>query len=215
MAIQIQGNSGVISEVESTSRASRVTTRPIDVGALGAYALNSTTGTMVAGLAAGSPVYSFRWSDSSGKVALIRTIRLSMSSVTAMVVGLGFFDVVAARSWTASDSGGNLISLAGNNNKRRTSFGSSLAEIRQSSTAALTAGTRTLDGNAIAGIRFGTTAVANTVFLQTNPVWTPDFDGEWPLVLGQNEGFVIRATVPGTGTWNMDVSLEWSEVASF
>jgi hypothetical protein len=41
-----------------------------------------------------------------------------------------------------------------------------------------------------------------------------DVSGEWPLVLVQNEGFIIRATVPATGTWEFGVLLEWSEIVT-
>jgi hypothetical protein len=43
----------------------------------------------------------------------------------------------------------------------------------------------------------------------------PEWSGEWPLVLAQNEGFIIRATVPATGTWDFAVTMEWSEVSAF
>jgi hypothetical protein len=38
---------------------------------------------------------------------------------------------------------------------------------------------------------------------------TPD---EYPVMFEQNEGFVIRCTVPATGTWVFAVNVEWSEV---
>lgn len=217
MAIQVQGNSGVIAEVENNTRAIRITPRPIDVGALGSYALVGSTGIMAANLAAAAPIYSFRWGDSSGKVALIRTIRMDMVSLgTGFTAGVGIFELVVARAFTASDTGGTALTPLTNINKRRTSFGSSLAtDIRISSTATLSAGTRTLDTNPIATIRFGVSATVQATQLAQNIIWAPDFGGEWPLVLAQNEGFIIRATVPGTGTWTADVITEWSEVGSF
>jgi hypothetical protein len=36
-----------------------------------------------------------------------------------------------------------------------------------------------------------------------------------PMVLAQNEGVVIRATVPATGTWGHGVTMAWSEVATY
>jgi hypothetical protein len=35
------------------------------------------------------------------------------------------------------------------------------------------------------------------------------------LLLAQNEGFVVRATVPATGTWQFGVTVVWTEVASY
>jgi len=50
----------------------------------------------------------------------------------------------------------------------------------------------------------------------------PQFDlfhanpgGESPLVFAQNEGFVVRATVPATGTWQFGVTVAWTEVTAY
>jgi hypothetical protein len=215
MGIQILGNSGTVAEVEVASRAQRITTRPIDVGALGSYVVDTMTGTMAAGLAAAAPVYSFRWGSTN--TALIRSITLSMASLgTAFTAGVGIFDIIVARSFTVADTGGTSILPTGNSNKLRTSFATTLvSDLRQSSTATLTAGTRTLDGAAFAAQMFAVTAVANTVMLPSTQIVLPDAAGKWPLVLAQNEGFVVRATVPATGTWQMRVAVAWDEVSSF
>jgi hypothetical protein len=218
MAITPQGNSGVAAEVETNTRAIRFTPRPTDVGALGSYAAMLTTGTMAAGIAGASPIFSVRWTDAS-KVMLVRKVSLAFMSLgTGFTTGSAFFEMVCARSFSASDTAGAGVTLTGHTNKRRTSFGSSLiaaTEMRISTTATLTAGTRTLDTNPVAGIHVGVPATTNLVILPTTPLWSPDFSGEWPLVFAQNEGFIIRATVPATGTWQADVSLEWTELASF
>jgi hypothetical protein len=39
--------------------------------------------------------------------------------------------------------------------------------------------------------------------------------GEHPLVLAQNEGFVIQATVPATGVWFFAVKADWVEIATY
>jgi len=185
----------------------------MDVGALGSYSVDSVTGTMAAGLGAAAPVYAFRWTDST-RVALIRKVALAMSSLgTGFTAGVGLFEMMAARSFTAADTGGGTLTLTTNNAKRRTSFGTTLVqEIRQSTTATLTAGTRVLDANPHAAIMFAVSTATNAVMLQTTGIWTPDWSGEWPLVLAQNEGFILRATVPATGTWQMRVGVEWSEI---
>ena len=217
MAIQIQGNAGVVAEVDSTHRAQRITPRPIDVGSLGAYSLLATTGTMAAGLGASAPIFSARWTSASS-LALIRAVRISLTSLgTAFTAGVGFFDIIAARTFTASDSAGTAVLPTGNSNKRRTSFATTgFGDLRISSTATLTAGTRTLDGAALSGVRFGVTAVANTTMLSTAALWAPDIyvDLAWPLVLAQNEGFIIRATVPATGTWQADIIIDWDEIVN-
>lgn len=217
MSFQLQGNSGTVAEVETATRAMRVTPRPTDVGALGSYAITVSTGTMAAGIASASPIFSIRWSDATGKVMLVRVVRAALYSLgTGFATGTGFVEMVAARAFTASDTGGAAITLTTNNAKRRTTFGTSLiGSALIATTAALTAGTRTLDTNPLAGVHFGVPATTNLVLLPTTVLWAPDFAGEWPLVLAQNEGFIIRVTVPATGTWSADIQLEWTEVASF
>jgi len=217
MAVQLQGNSGVTAEVEANTRAMRVVIRPADVGALGSYEISETSGTMAAGLAASSPIYSFRWGSASG-LAVIRSIYMSAGNAgTAFAAGIGTFKLIAARSFTVADTGGTAIAVTGNNAKMRTSHGTSLlSDARIASTATLTAGTRTLDATAIGCITIPVSTAASTSLLSPG---TKIFDAgssqEYPLILAQNEGFVITATVPATGTWAFAVNVEWDEVVSF
>lgn len=218
MAIQLQGNSGTVAEVDGTNfRAMRGTLRPIDYGAFGSYRMSLLSGTMAAGLAANSEVVQFRWSDATRLCVVTSIIFDGLSgSATAFAAGFGKVDLLTARSWTADGSGGNAATLTGSNCKQRTSMGTTLlGAARIASTAALTAGTKTLDAQALGqySAAFGT---------GTSIQWIPQFDmfhidpgGEHPLVLAQNEGFVVRATVPATGTWQFGVTVCWTEVASY
>lgn len=218
MAIQVQGNTGVVAEVDGTSyRALRTTLRPIDPGALGCYRIAQLSGTMAAGLAANSEIFQFRWSDATRLCVVTSVVFDGLSgSATAFAAGFGKVDMVVARSWTADGSGGTAATLTGNNGKQRTSMGTTLlGASRIASTAALTAGTKTLDAQAIGqySAAFGT---------GTSIQWIPQFDlfhadpgGESPLILAQNEGFVVRATVPATGTWQFGVTVVWTELTAY
>lgn len=214
MAIQVQGNGGVVAEVEA-SRAVRTTLRPLDIGALGSYSLASPSGAMAAALAGASTIFSFRW-GSGAALALVRRVLISMASTgTGFTAGSCLFDMVAARNFTVSDSGQTSLVPAGNAYKKRTSFATSAAtDIRISNTAGITVGTRTLDATPVGMIRETISAALNTRFIQRGVLWLPD-TALAPLILAQNEGFIIRATVPATGTWVFDVEVEWDEVASF
>jgi hypothetical protein len=119
-----------------------------------------------------------------------------------------------ARPFTAQLTGGTAGNLASNNAKLRTSMGSWAAAIQCSSTAALAGGTYTLESGP--GLTDSWTIAAptavNTAFA---PGSTRLFDkplGEVPLVLAQNEGFIIQATVPITGVWGFMITPEWEEV---
>jgi hypothetical protein len=39
--------------------------------------------------------------------------------------------------------------------------------------------------------------------------------GEHPLILATNEGFVVEATIPATGTWQFALTLEWAELPAY
>ena len=195
----------------------KIIVRPNDVGALGSYAFLATTGTMAAGLAADSPIFSFRWGTDTGMLALIKEIRISMNSLgTGFTAGVGKFQAFIARSFSASDTGGTAVTLTGNQAKKRTSFGASLVtDARISSTATLTAGTRTKDTLPFAGLHFAVPTTTNFVILPTAGLWLPNHGGEWPIVLGHDEGIVIQATVPATGTWNGLVHMVWDEIGAY
>ena len=215
MSVVLAGNAGVASEVEANTRALRTTPRPIDVGSLGSYSIAGTTGTVAAGAAANSLIFTFRWTSATN-TALIRKVTTAMASLgTGFTAGVGSCGIIFARGFTVADTGGTTLTITGNNAKRRTSFGTTtLQEARISTTAALTAGTRTLDAQDLALTMFAVSAATNTVMLPTTAIWSPDFSGEWPMVLAQNEGFSVRYTVPATGTWQAQFGVEWSEVVN-
>lgn len=190
---------------------------------VGSYVLDSVSGTMAAGLAAAAPVYSCRWGDTSGKLMVLRQLALEMNSLgTGFTAGLGLFEAIRATGFTASDSGGTAITPAAGAAKRRTSHANSvLTDLRQSSTAALAAGTRTLDAQPFATLRAQIDVTASKVFVPgvAGNAHALFFDAlqvkDLPPVFAQDEGFIIRATVPATGTWEFRVLMEWQEVNSF
>jgi hypothetical protein len=88
-------------------------------------------------------------------------------------------------------------------------------DVRIATTAALGAGTKVLDGVAVANIVGNTAAATGTtqIIPPGTILWARDTGEEFPFVFAQNEGFVIRSVaVPGTGTWQFSVIVEWSEI---
>src|SRR6266404_2267750 len=189
---------------------------PITVGPalLGSYCMGANSGTMAAGLAGGSPVFSFRYA--AANLAIIRKITAEADDITtAFAAGAGKFDLIAARSFTASDTGGTAGTLTGNNGKLRTSFATTgISDFRISSTATLTAGTRTLDAQPLGSVEFAVPTSIDAGLLPTTNIFLAEI-GQSPVVLAQNEGFVLQATVPGTGTWVFSVRVCWDEVSAF
>jgi len=228
MAIQIQGNGGIVAEVDgSTFRAVRSANRPME--ALGSYRVSVVTGTLAAALAASAVVFSARWGDAT-RLAVITGLRTRFLPLTpftaATLTDHTSFDTFVGRSFTASHTGGTGLTLTGNNFKMRTSMGSTLfTDIRISTTAALGGGTVTLDTHPIAqsirkGNRVNPAAATEEVIMPTTDGQNIDFsvsNGESPLILAQNEGIVVRnRTVwPAAGTGILLVEMVWSEVNSY
>lgn len=217
MSIQVAGFSNVVAEVETASRAQRVTTRPLDTvtSGLGSYAIAVTTGTMAAGISADSEFCQFRWTSTTSH-ALIRRVNLQAIALgTAFAAGQCIFSMIAARSFSAAGTGGGVATISGNNGKLYTTMGTTgVGEIRIATTAALGAGTKTLDTQPLARWNQG---VANTAWLSIAPTDSDLFNAylnRYPLRLNTNEGFVLTTTVPGTGTWSATVTIEWEEVST-
>jgi hypothetical protein len=189
---------------------------PVDYGVGGCFHLTSKSGAMAAGLAANAPIYAFRWTSST-MLGIVRRVRISAWTLGAgFAAGIATFDMYRAMSWTVADTGGVIDTLGLDNGNLRTAMPSTvLSEIRHSSTAALTAGTRALDGQPT-DFLFGVAPTsAFSQFIHpgiAGPLFNKAGASDHPLVLVQNEGFVIQATVPATGTWSFAITSEWDEV---
>lgn len=185
---------------------------PVDYGLGGCFQLTSKSGTMAAGLAANSPIYAFRWTSST-MLALIRRIRISAWSLgTGFTAGIAVLDLVRVRSWTVADTGGTTDTITAPNGKLRIAMSATaVAEIRHSSTATLTAGTRTADAQPVETAVAAVTTATNTPFFRRDTLFEK-LGAEHPLTLAQNDGFVVQATVPATGTWSFAITPEWDEV---
>lgn len=216
MAFKIQGFSGTQNEVEANTRALRVIPKPLDIGAFGSYRAEAVTGTMAAGIGAASEILQFRWTDAT-RAAYVRQVIVSMTSLgTGFTAGVGLFEMLVARSFTVAGTGGGTLTLAALQ-KMATSFGSSLVgEIRIATTAALGAGTKTLDTYAIASLGWVIPVTVSYQCLPTASLFTPDLGAsEHPLILKTNEGFVVRCTMPATGTWAARLIVSWSELLEY
>lgn len=219
MAVQFQGSSGIIAEVDGgTFKAIRTVSKPIDYGSLGHYGV-STTVPLLASQAANGTLFSFRWADAT-RLCVPNYIRLQvLQSAAAAAVIAPAFQVFLARGWTTSDSGGLAHVLAGNAFKKRTNMGTTLvADMRKSSTTAgLTAGARTLDSE----------PMLDLLALQTptNPnttIYSKEIDltnsGDHPFVFAANEGFIVRGPTVAfglTGTANLVIDIAWAEVTAY
>jgi hypothetical protein len=195
----------------------------VDHGALGAYCIGMQSGVIAAALAANSEIFQFRWSDGT-RYAVIRKIRIHAAvSTTMFAAGVPMqLNLLKATGWSAAGSGGTRATPAALL-KRRTSMGSTLVaanDIGIASTGALTAGTKTLETLALSGLVAAcpiTASLNGTIIPPATILWQAEVgDGEHPLLLAQNEGFVITSVaVPITGTWTVGVTVDWAEVNAY
>jgi hypothetical protein len=225
-------NSSIEAQVETTFQSLRTTVRPLEYiysgTTFGHYRANLITGTTVS-LAANSPIASFRWSATNA-YAVLERVEVSAQVASAITAGtLVDAEVIWARGFTASDSGGTGV-VPGTGLKNRTLMGNSLiGDLRVATTAALTAGTRTLD---TVGFGFGAWsmfvaptigATANTAVAigagdnTTRILYQQLLSGQHPIVIATNEGFIVRNSSAGpvTGGIRYVVSIEWAEVAAY
>lgn len=217
MSLILQGHDGVDMEVDARHRAQRVSQRPLDVGNNGAYRISAVSGLLAATLAAGAPLFSFRWGDATRKCVLLginASVVVSAAITTAVVTGL---EAVVARGFTVAHTGGTPLTIAGNNGKMETGFGSTAAaDIRMATTAALGGGTVTLDSQGFGIAAFATGTAIGTPLSKT-PLYLPQPGQDHPLVLSQNEGFVIQTALagPATGSLRLALDIAWAEVNSY
>jgi hypothetical protein len=201
-----------------------VVLKPDAAGALGHYRFGGVSGTMAATpIAANSEIVQFRWTDAT-RLAVITRIAISCGlNIAAGGAGLGAFRACIARAFSAAGTGGNTATLTGDNSKMRTSMGTTLlGELRYASTAALGAGTKTLDTNDIAAVGFGIGTGALTVSPSTTILPHTDLvnctaQGCHPIVLAQNEGLILRTgpAWPATATWHFAFEIDWAEVTAY
>lgn len=215
---QIAGNTPAnIAEVEANTKALRVTLRPEDYGSLGVYSIAGNSGVMGAGLAAASRVFSFRWGDTT-RFALVKRVTFSAGNDTlAFAAGTFIFNMFRVLGFTASDSVGTSLLPSGNQNKLRTTgMGTTLlSSARIGILTAVSGGTLTTpDAQPMGSIVGGIPATAGTGMVASVPIFEQR-PGEHPLLLAQDEGFIIQATVPATGTWKFGVKVDWMEITAY
>jgi hypothetical protein len=221
MAIQVQGNSGVVAEVGGTSfRGSHVHVKPLEFGALGHYALTVRISSTAA-QAANSRILELRNTHASNFIIPTRlTLRaLQTAAGTAQENSLDCFKVT---NFTVVDTTNTVTPTTGVKRSANMAAFPGGAAIRHltltGAAAGMTGGTLTKDAQAFATLPYNVAAAINV-----NNIWGPinaiPNDGLWehPYVFAQNEGLIVENRVLNVTsygiTWYLD--LAWAEVAAF
>lgn len=226
MAVLEGGVSGTLTGVGAEAASPLHTTKyPVAYGSGGFYRVGATSGTMAAALAANSEIFQFRYVTAASRIAIVYKISITAgANVAASAAALVAFRATVARSWTVAGSGGTRLTLTGDNANLRTSMSTSeVNDAGIATTGALTAGTKTLDTTDIGAISqgIGTGAITVAVALplvEDGKLLDADGEGQHPLVLANQEGFVVRTganAFPAGLTWSFSVNVLWGEVPAF
>jgi hypothetical protein len=188
-------------------------------GGGGYYQMSLTTGLLAVGLAAAAPIFSFRWAPvvASGLTlrCQLKFFKLQwMVMTTFSTPQLVELDTFVAKSFTASDTGGNQIIPASGDQKRQKRYADSAfvggGDIRISGTAALTAGTRTLEAQPFSSIP-GWAAAAGSG--PPVPIYEEFNEHHVPQVFEPNQGFVIanKILTANAGVIQFWIDIGWME----
>ena len=189
------------------------------------YRYAGFTGTIAAALAANSEVLQFRFVSGAKSFAVVTKVMFDGIGIVAVATAAGplGFHLTPARAWSAAGSGGTRIVTTGDNLQMKTAAPvTQVNDIGIATTGALTAGTKTLDANsigqAIGGV--GTapvTAYGATPLIAVQPLIDSTGGATSPLVLANQEGFVIRTTHVGPAglTYVAGFTISWVEVTAF
>lgn len=223
MALQIQGNSGIVQEVAGTSfRAAHTHLKPLEYGALGHYR-TSVRFSLVASQAANSRLFEVRNTHATNLIIPTRlTIKwLQTAAHTAAI--LDSLDIYRLTGFSASSTTGTVTPTA---SVRRTSMAVAPgnAAIRHvtvaGASAGMTGGTSTKDANPFFTLpqwlllAQPTTGVVS--FIYSDDILT-DVNGTHPFVFVQNEGFLIENRVLLGAAAGSDVTIDfaWAEVVAY
>lgn len=190
-----------------------------------AYRFSGFTGTLPAALAANSEVLQFRFLSGTKTFAVVEKIIFDGSGMVAVATAMGplGFAVFPARTWTVAGSGGTRIAQTADNLQLETALpNSQVTDLGIATTAALTVGTKTLDANSIGQAIGGVGTALITSYGGNTTVISPQAlldatAGGTPLVLANQEGFVIRTTHVGPAglTYAAGFTIQWREVAAY
>jgi hypothetical protein len=186
--VQITDVNGTnIAEVDPTLKALRVTQRPMEC--LGWYSFGLKTGGAT-NLVAGSTMLSVQYTGSN----YLAVRRVGMGAITTVYVNPGVTDygLYIARSFTVNDTGGSNVSIGGNNNKHRTSLlAISAGNVKVATNSNITIGTRTLDTEPIGSTSYWQSAAGSIIIPALDNLFAHN-EGDYPLILATNEGFVVN-----------------------
>lgn len=211
MAIIQGGTTNALVDVDTGFKAQRVSLRPPEV--INWNSIAGSSGALT-GVAAAGAVFSFR--NTGANLLMVRRVQLDFGVTTAFTTAQALaYSMFLASGFSASDTGGTALYTAGQNKHRSGMTNiTSAPDIRVASTAALGAGTRTLNTAAMGAVVGAATAVGAAM----SPALLFSHDAsDYPLLIAQNEGFVITNDIAmgSTGVIRLQATVEFAEVLAY
>ena len=221
MAIQIQGNSGVVVEVGgSTFRALHVHIKPLEYGTLGHYR-TSIKLTMAISQAANSRLFEIRNTHATNLIILTRARIQAMPNGTVTTQYLGDISLFRCTSFSAVDTTNTVTPTGSVKRTSMVAYPGTSAAVRHvtvaGAAAGMTGGTLTKDGNALGTLLFSAVTMAAGTLPSVQEL-VDDMQGTHPLVCVQNEGWEFENVVVGSATANgvtVVVDCSWADVTAF
>src|SRR5215472_16208484 len=219
MAIQLQGNAGVVADVGGTTfRALNVQTKPYEYGALGHY----RTSVLIASTsaqAANSRLFELR--NTGSNLIVLTSLRLKAIQGAAGTAQINSLQAFRCTSFTAVDTTNTVTPVS---SVKRTGTmaaypgGAAVRHLTLAGAAAgMTGGTLTKDTQAFGILVTPVQAAAQSFLLETEVADPIGVTGAHPFVFAQNEGFEVENAVLNVTsygyTWVIDCS--WCEVTAF
>lgn len=219
MALQIQGNGGVVADVGGTTfRAMNTQIKPIEYGTLGHYRtsvrINSTTAQ-----AANSRVFELRNSHATNLI-ILTGLKMRAIQTAAGTAQENSLDAYRCTSFSVVDTTNTVTPVS---SVKRTSMAAypGGAQVRHltltGAAAGMTGGTLTKDTQFFATLPYNVATAINTTTIWGPVECVENYVGDHPFVFVQNEGFIIENRVLNVTsygiTWYIDCS--WAEVTAF
>jgi hypothetical protein len=217
---QLEGPSGAVAEVGAGAASPmHITAKADPYGALGHYTTSHRTA-LVATQAANSRLFELQNAHATNLVVIHR-VHVTLAQTAAHTAAIETsIDMYRCTTFTAVDTTGTVTPVA---SKMRTSMGAAGANLRGVTVAGaaggMTGGTLTKDTAPMwqmqAWLLLAVPTGGPTV--RSEYRWLPDVgDGEHPLVLVQNEGFILenRVLLGAAAGSSIHINVAWSELAA-
>jgi len=209
--------SGLDSSLATVDSSGSIYTTIYPNKVIGAYQWSATSGSIAASTAANSVLFTLK--NGGTNILVLKRLSVGLQVTTAYTKGsLRLSSYIVRTSFTQGATNGTLVTLTGNNGKKRTSFPTTTAVGYICTTTGITGDTATGEDT----IPFGITNMDLPASIGNVPVTgladlCTQLSTEYPIVLAAGEGIRVKndTAFALTGVSNLIVNLEYAEVASY